>query len=99
MNTINSAVDFLYQTILQDTTTGAHRLGFLQIGGSAKPFVRELGIQLNKEGGFHLMKMVSDALIQKIFKLRDSDEDLFELLKSDLRGLDFAWNGIGGWRS
>lgn len=72
--------------------TSEKRAVFLDARGAPVPEIREMGEKLNRLGGLPAMLEVTMAL--EAYVVQETDAPW---MRSDLRELDFCWNGVGEW--
>ena len=99
---VHAAAEELFSMMESEKETGPRRAVFLRINDRKThpdPRTREIGEGIYSRYGMDGMHTVGNILTRKVQTLQSKNDPRAWYMRSDLRELDCAWNGIGDWQS
>lgn len=100
LNLASKSIRYLWDKMYNNKVFGSTRVTFLA-PAEEHAEVKSIGKKLHEEGGIQLMQYVAHSLLSEV--CMHSGEDMtyakYLEMRSDLRELESAWNGIGNWLS
>lgn len=91
---LTGAVDELFSMIMSNHNEEDDRYIFIQYNGRPNIRAKEIGLALYQFGGDAYMHEVGSKLQQKVHsEIMQGNHKI----ATDLRQLEFCWNGIGNW--
>ena len=97
MAKLNQITDQLFKRMLEVKTEGESRAVFLNADDGLPT---QLALDTaNELGSYENMKNVAQDLYERIIDYRNrGNHEMFYRIKTDLRELEAAWDGINGWK-